>query len=110
VCADGAVDPSQFRLSVRPGTRVVIQLPIEADLSASIGDAPAPPAPHTLAAPVTIQHPVRLTRDGPTTWSFTFVGANHDLALLMDLTANTSVRGTRVSGTAYYGLTLVTAS
>jgi hypothetical protein len=110
VCTDGSVDPSMFRLDVRPRTRIVIQLPIEADLAASLGDPPARPAPHALAAPVTNRRPVRLTRDGPTTWSFTFTGANHDLALLIDLTANTSVGHVRVSGTAYYGLTLVIAS
>jgi hypothetical protein len=49
---------------------------------------------------------VRLTRDGPKTWSFTFTGATHNLALLIDLSANTTVGGTRVSGTAYYGLTI----
>jgi hypothetical protein len=110
VCADGSVDPSMFRLDVRSGTRIVIQVPIEADLKASLRDAPARPAPHALAAPVTNRRPVRLTRDGPTTWSFTFTGVNHDLALLLDLTANTSVGRVRVAGTAYYGLTLVLAS
>jgi hypothetical protein len=106
VCADGVVDPSRFRLKVHPGERVVIQLPIAADLSASVAPAPPPPQPHQLAAPVTNAEPVPLRRDGPRTWSFVFRGGSDPVALFIDLNADTSVDQMRVSGDAHYGLTL----
>ena len=111
VCAIGVVDPSGFRLSVAPGQRVVLRLPITADVSAFLADAPPPPAPHTLATLITNKSAVQLRRVSNDTWSFTFPGSSHDLALLIDLRAHTSVvQGVRVSGDASYGATLVTAT
>lgn len=108
VCADGVVDPSRFALEAHPGERVVIRLPIPADLSASTAPAPAPPEPHQVPEPITSADPVALHRDGVRTWSFVFRGASYPVALLIDLRADTSVGGVRVSGDAHYGLTLIT--
>jgi hypothetical protein len=108
VCSEDVVDPSRFQLKAQPGERVVLQLPIAADLSASTVLAPTPP---TTGAPfggrITNAEPVPLRRDGPRRWSFMFRGASDPVALLIDLHADTSVDGVRVSGDAHYSLTLI---
>jgi hypothetical protein len=109
ICADGVPDPSRFRLNVVPGQRVVLRLPIGADVSAYLAKAPQPPPPHALATLITNKSAVQLRRVGNDTWSFTFPGSNFDLALLIDIHTQASiVRGVQVSGDASYAATLTT--
>jgi hypothetical protein len=49
---------------------------------------------------------VALERDDTYTWAFA-LRARRDITLLVDIRANATVRGTRVTGDTHYGATLV---
>jgi hypothetical protein len=105
-CADGIVDTSRVRLRIPPHSRVVLQLPIDADVSAHLGRAQPSPPPGMLPRPVENRQRVALARDTGRTWSFPMPNSNRDMALLIDLHVNTTAGGDHVSGDAHYGATL----
>ena len=110
LCADGVVDASRFRLVVSGRRRIVLRLPIVADVNASLALAPAPTTIDHELPPVVTGSPVSLRQTSSNTWELSIPAAPASQVLLIDIHADTTVSGTKVSGDAHYGLELTLAS
>ena len=108
-CADGVVDASRFRLVVSGRRRVVLRLPIVANVNASLAPGPAPTTIDHELPPLVTGSPVSLRQPSSNTWELSIPAAPVSHVLLIDIHADTTVSGTKVSGDAYYGLELTLA-
>ena len=108
-CADGRVDASRFRLLITGRRRIVLRLPIVAEAEASLAPGPAPPAADHELPPLVTGSPVSLRQLSSNTWELSIPPAPASQVLLIDIHADTTVSGTKVSGDAHYALELTLA-
>ena len=108
-CADGVVDASRFRLLVTGRRRIVLRLPIVANVNASLAPGPAPTTIDHELPPLVTGSPVSLRQLSSNTWELSIPAVPASQVLLIDIHADTTVSGTKVSGDAHYGLELTNA-